>query len=837
MRTISHLISAALPLYLVCQPVSDKAPVVHAAAPVDTIAIVDVSGSMSWDLPAFKRDLKNLLPRVLKAGDTFTLVYFSGGGESAVLLDRVQIREGGQGLLDVSSIHATIDRLDTIGLTCFDEPLALVANLAMEGGAPERTTRRRHVIFGSDGYDNSSRGGSQSERRRNILAAITKLTGVVDRVTTMGVGYGCDQGLLQEMAATAGGSFMFARDVASYSRDFEAAVGQRPSGAKRKRIALDGVPVDGIAWTVSAEGEISQYQIDENAGLRGVVHVAENVGAIWYLSNALVGAPGGGLFNIAEAVGDERTRQHLGAVNGSAITASYAAIVLFAQRSRRKLVRALAAGLGDARFVEIALGCFGPQRYNAFADVALEAVKDASQRWTKGIADPKTLTNDPHAYTVLDALRAIEHGQNRVVVEHEGFKYTPITRGRISSAGIVTADDLAKVAELTATITAGVDITAIDAAILGLHAIKAGKAPAASYTYLPAPDGYPVDGVVPASEEANVSIRVKRAIVVDLSKALAELPESLRARLPTSFTTHRYSQYGVITGRVLNLSSIPMILDVDTWTDFVRAGILVDSNGAWTPGRIYVVDLAKLPMVNDAMLEGLSAKGTVRAAYDLAAVKGARKVFEDVKRKHLPKESSAVAAWVARAGLVAEEAAAVTDWLDRIGITDGGFSPPTTGAALKSDPRRSWKLDVSLPGLSSLPTVDKVREKMAKIAAWKAAPKGKEPKCTASERMMVGAVERLDAFLVNEGVDLDALTNGADGTRAVLEAFVTRELKPLDEERRVLLGALSQAAIVAICGGEWFQDLKPGEGTVSLDIGEEKPIVCGIGIEDVEIAL
>lgn len=822
-RTISHLVSASLPLYLVCQPVSDSAPTVTASAPVDTIAIVDVSGSMSWDLPTFKRDLKNLLPRVLKSGDTFSLIYFSGAGQSAVLLDRAEIRGGGQALLDVTAIHATIDRLDTIGLTCFDEPLALVAQIPVPSPHMGRD-RRRHVIFGSDGYDNASKGGSQAERRRNILAAVTKLSGTVDRVTTMGVGYSCDQGLLQEMAATAGGSFMFASDITRYSRDFEAAVGQRPSGARRHEVRFDGVPIDGIAWTISDEGEIAQYNAES-----GAVHVATDAGSIWYLSNGAVGTAGASL---RDALPGERGRaEDMGQPAPS--RAAYAALVLFAQRARRKVVRALATGLSDARFVRAALGAFGPQRYNALADAALEAVKSIDARWSEGFADPFMLNPDPHAYTVLDAIGAMAKGKNRIMVEHEAFSYTPITRGRISSAGILTASEVEQIAELTKGLTAGCEIGMLDGFLAALAAIKTSKAPIASYAYVPTPDGYPIDGIVPSSKEANVSIRVKRAIDVDLSAALASLPEPIRGKLPTTFRTHRYSTYAVITGRVLNLARVPMILDVTTWAEFARAGII--DGGEWTPDRIYVVDLAALPMMNDTMLEGLSARETVRAAYDLEVVKAARKVFEDVRRDYIPKEQSAVAEWVASTGVRGDgEASVVLDWLDRIGISDGGFSPPSTGATLKSDPRKSWRLDVKIPGLSSLPTVEKVREKMTKIETWKAAPKGKEPKFTAAERLMSHAIGVLDEYVTGEGLDLAKMDE-----RQVwkLASFLDQVLAPLDARRADLLFALSRVAIVAICGGEWFADLAPGADTVTLDVGDEKPIVCNIGIADVEIAL
>lgn len=54
--------------------------------------------------------------------------------------------------------------------------------------------------------------------------------------------------------------------------------------------------------------------------------------------------------------------------------------------------------------------------------------------------------------------------------------------------------------------------------------------------------------------------------------------------------------------------------------------------------------------------------------------------------------------------------------------------------------------------------------------------------------------------------------------------------------RRGLHTDLGKAAIIAITGGEWFQDLAPGETTVDLDVGGST-LSCSIDVLDVEIAI
>lgn len=824
-RSTSHLVSslAALPLYLACQAVSTGVPAVAAPAATDFVAIVDVSGSMSWDLPEFKRHLKNRLASLLQPGDTFSLLYFSGPKQNAVLLDQAEVRAGGAGLADVAAVHATIDRLDTIGLTCFTEPLDLVVDFAARLRA-SRPKSRRAVLFGSDGYDNTSAGSSSAERRRNILAAMTRVAGAVDMVTIVGVGYGCDQALLQDMAASAGGQFIFATDIHRFNRDFDGVIGRRPTGARRRAVTLDAEPVDGVVFSVGEDGEITQF-----AAEGGTVSVPEDVTAIWYLANTRAGDAGTALC------------ERVGVVPAVVLTAAYAAIVLFAQRARRKVVRGLVFGLGDVNFIQLAGTCFGPQRYNALADVALEAVRGRG-RLALGF-DP-TITIRPDAFTVMDALHALRNGRgNRIVPDDPRFSYKPITRRRVASGGVLTAEDVERSVATVAGLATGAEVSAIDTAIAALSAIRDGKGSVAKYAYLPAPEGYPIDDLVFASEEANVSIRLRRAITVDLFPVIGELPAHL-CDVPTSFETFRYQTFTVITGRVLNLAKITAILDEGTWAAYARAGLVV---GPWSR-KVVEIDLSSLPLVNDTMVDAIRAEDVVSIALKLELTKAQKKVWDGIKKAHDVRESSAIAKWIASAGVTdATDTTLLTTWLDKVGIGDGGFSPPSVSAP-STDKRRTWMLAISIPGLSSLPSVNAVRTKLAKITAWQKSPKGKVPKLTFAESLVAPTVAELDTFCAANGIDLAALEDPAaapqgptaaaerETARAKLVGYAKARISVLDPTRKELLFELSKAAITVIAGGEWFSDLKPGDTAVEI-LHDGTKLACKIEVEDVDLAI
>ena len=817
-RTVSYLVSAALPLYLVAQTLDTKTRAVPAAPPgTDTIVIVDVSGSMAGDLPDLRMHLRNALPTMVREGDTFSLIYFSSVGQCGALLEGV----GFSDLRDVPRLHASIERLRPLGLTGFEEPLRLAGRLAETLRARRGANPLRHVVFMSDGYHNdpASRGVSM---RQAVLDAVLEATrdGRAQQITTVGYGWCCDLALLQDMAAAApcGGQFLHAEDFARWGAVLEAACQKRPEGAPRRRVALDRIPLGDVVFSLQ-NGEVTQYACPD-----GEVSVPETVDTLWYLAETpLQGQP---LQDIAA-----RYAATTGSPGDDCIPAAYAAMGLQAQRSNRKVVRALASALGDVRLVYPAYGCFGPQRYNAFAEVCFAAAADPARRFTAGF-DPNTAPR-PDAFTVLDALRALDAGDNRIVVEHDAFTYKPITRRRVAAASLISDDEAKRAAEVAAMIQAGADRSTFDDAIAAFRSIAEDRGTALSWKYVAAPRGYAIDGLVYGSEEANVSIRVVRRITVDLTPAIAKLPAELQARVPTSIEVDRYASYTVVTGRVLNLSRVPAILDAATWALFAQHGLV---RGPHRDEPV-VLDLAALPIVNDVMVTTLSAAETARRAYALDVIRAEVKVYNDLQKLLALPKVGLLAAWAEQAGIQDFDAVAVTDWLQGLGFSDRGYEPPSTSAP-STDKRRSWLLDVAVPGLSKLPSVADVRKKMAAVAAWQAAPKGKQPKLTAAEALMEPAVRQIDGFLKLEGLaaaTLDASKLSVEVRDRIL-AYCAGKLAPLNTERKRLLFEQSQAAIVAICGGEWFCDLEPGAETVEIPIQGVKTAVRVV-IRDVEIAI
>jgi hypothetical protein len=90
---------------------------------VNHIFVVDVSGSMHYDLPLIRKQLKNKLPSLLNENDTITIIWFSGKNEAGILKEEVEVKT----LKTLDDLNNAIDRwLVPIGLTAFLKPLELV---------------------------------------------------------------------------------------------------------------------------------------------------------------------------------------------------------------------------------------------------------------------------------------------------------------------------------------------------------------------------------------------------------------------------------------------------------------------------------------------------------------------------------------------------------------------------------------------------------------------------------------------------------------------------------------------------------------------------------------
>lgn len=766
-------------LFLVQQTVAGKQDAQpKKTSPVNHIVIIDCSGSMSWDLPKIREQLKRKVPKLLGAEDTLSIIWFSGKGQFGSLLEAEPVAT----LTDLQTVNQAIDRwLRPVGLTGFKEPLQEAARLVQRVGKKNKGSFS--LFFMSDGCDNQW-------NRAEIIKATEETANGLSAATFVEYGYYADRPLLSKMAEKAGGTLIFSEDFDRYAPLFEGALGKAVSGAPRKEISVSGDPIEGFAFAL-VEGDLLTFSVDG-----GKATVPEDLAELWYASPSVV-----------EKCSEDRIDEvH------PALDAVYAAISLYTQRMKPAVVYPMLRAIGDVTFIDKFSGCFGKQKYSEFMDLAKVAAFDTKARFKNGWDPTKVPAED--AFTVLDFLRILaDDDENRVLLNSPDFKYSRIGRGQVDSS--VKATEL--LVEKIATETDPEKKKELE-----LDLAEAKKVKPLVFEADEAPEGYSVSNLTLNETRPNISILVRKEGSVDLS---GRLGKKEHPKLPRKFSSYVHRNYTIVKDGLVNVDRLPVRMTAGTVRKMLEAGLPTSairnpegetleqtvtrvkkaSDGRPVP---FVVDLRSLPIINRKMVKEVGAKDLFRKEYTLLQARADQKVYNSVKKAEFPKESKGF-------GLVyGEEAAA---WLKEQGITDyNGFNPKTVQAEAV-DFYLGKELVTKIKGLSSLPSLKDAQAKKAKP--------------TPSVALMLPAIDKVDAFLAS-----DTYKNLAD-QRGVFEAWLNGQLRESRKQVRRLLFEIAQIKFSVIVGQVWFKEFQSlDENTLDLDV-EGKNLSCVVEMREVEIKI
>lgn len=770
-------------------PATNAAP---APLPTHHIVWVDASGSMYSDLPNIRRTLKTKLATMVGEHDLVTVGWFSGPRQCDVLFEAEPVRT----LTDLTRLHRAIDKLETVGCTCFVDPIKMMSSVVDR----VRKTHPKHVasgLFLSDGEHNA--GGSIAD----VIRACDAAAGGFASFATVGYGWYAGMRLLMQMAERFGGSAIQAKDFAAWEPTLAGILGRKPTGAPCAAVEIAGEAIGGFAFAVSG-GDLLTWAVES-----GKANVPTDVPEIWYLSAKQQGAADNDLplcTRIALQADVEQGRKH------PLFAAAYAAVSLFSRRIQAKIVKPILRALGDVSLANGYALCFGKQRTAAYADLAAAAAL-GNGRYVGGY--DANCVPKPDAFTVLDLLATLANTGCHFHPDHEAFVYKRIGRARLDASDVINDDDLAGISAGSAA-----DVQA------QLDAIRAAKGTPLKFVADAAPDGYAINGIVPASETPNVSIRVLRTGHVDLSNRIAALSTkhaaavaandvataqaihddiARSASLPRIFPTKTFRNYAVIADGIVNVERLPVTLTREAWKILAAEGIV---KGSYSDA-VQVIDLTALPVINERMVSTLSAQFTLEKAYRLERVQAAQKVWKHYIKAYFPPASSK--------GIGDVYGAEAAVWLKAQGLTDNGFSPSSTQAE-STDVRLVRYMEVTFAGLSSLPKVDDARAKMLGTV------KGKQ---TAGGAIMEPAMRSMDALLTAHKVDyadLEAFaagkaTDDVKATAPKIAAAMHAQNDLLDEERRALLMDLARSAFTVIVGPAWFKEW--GEDFGEVDAKEQ----------------
>lgn len=783
-------------LFLVRQTISSKKAAKATAKPVESptnhIAVIDCSGSMYYDLPKLRDQLKNRIPKLLKDDDTLSIIWFSGRRQFGVLLEAEPVGS----LTELQETHAAIDRyLRTVGLTGFKEPIQEVE--ALVGRVSKKNKNPFALFFMSDGCDNQW-------NRQEILQAVEKTAGGLSSATFVEYGYYADRPLLTAMAEKSGGQLIHASDFGTYAPMFEASLTKKVSGAPKIEVDIDGDPVNGFAFSLDG-AELTTYSIEG-----GKIAAPKDLSAVYYISPSAVGKVREDIVDLAKAAA-KSPKKAVAILDGM-----YAAVSLYSTRMKPEVVFPCLKALGDVQFIEAFAGCFGKQKYSEFMDAAKSAAFGTG-RFVEGF-DP-TKVPDDDAFTVLHFLRILaSDDSNRLLLDSKDFGYNKIGRSTVDASENFSKAEEDRVDDLKVKIANAKGPKDIKALSDELAAITANKGTALKFEAKKVKAGYPVNKLTFNQSRPNVSVLVRREGTVDISERVEG--SGHEKALPATMESFIHRNYAIIKDGLVNVAKLPVRMTGGTVRQLKAEGFPMSAIGGVegenrekavtrvkkaAQGRpvSFVVDLGALPIINRSMVKSVSAQALFELEIELMGVKAAQKVWNTIRKNKFPKTSE---------GYKEEFGEDAAAWLKDQGITDyNGFNPKRVQAP-SVDFYVAKELKVSLKGLSTLPSLKEVEKRIA------------SGKFTPTAALMAPFVEEATGFIKKNKA-------GNSG----FEAWIVAKQMEATNAARKLMYEIAQIKFSVIVGQVWFKEFASlDENTLDLDVGGDKPVACTVEMKEVE---
>lgn len=418
-----------------------------------------------------------------------------------------------------------------------------------------------------------------------------------------------------------------------------------------------------------------------------------------------------------------------------------AVVAALIQRGQSDVAMDLAAKIGDVELYRTLENAFSRQDLAKAAEKAENLSVGTAKLF--GTAPKSTsLVQDPNKFSVLELLMELsDRDGNSLVLTHPEFSYTSIgaKRPTLEIDGFTP-----KFSDNAGAVVAEIANLVFD------------------------------------GERPNASILVRRLGTVSL-------PDN-EYGFGNSFNSYIWRNYAIVRDGVVNVGKLPVMLSKASYDAIISRGIEL---GEYKVGKVFVIDLTSMPVINRSMVKAYTADSLFKLAYKEYALEAQQKYV-----KTLIEKPAVGAKFSEQYG---EEAAL---FLKKYGVTEGGFGPKT-GAGEESDVYIAKALTVKMAGMSNIPTVDAVK---------KAVDAGK--KLTPSQQTMDDAMGLVDS------------TIAAGATAEEVFAQIKSALKTRRNE-------LVKMKFSVIIGRKWFSDSTGYDDNVrSMDFGLGKLIECEVNLCD-----
>ncbi len=566
--------------YLVSQKVNSNVTV-EVAKKTNHIFVVDVSGSMSGDLPLIRTQLKNKLSNLMKEGDTISIVWFSGNRDAGILKEEVEVKS----LKTLSDLHDAIDKwLRPVGLTAFQKPLELTKDLIgrVKKNRPDSVFS---MIFLTDGCNNDCPWNE-------VIKTLKSLENDIASSTFVEYGYYADSRALTQMASVLGGEKISCDGFDDFEPVFDAKISSSIYGGKKSVVEITDKFLYDFAFSVS-NGSVLLYNIQD-----GKIMVGSDVKEIHFFS------PTG-----------------LGVANNGTDTALYAGIYVLADKLLNDDAEKVFYALGDNYHYKMLANAFGKQKLNAFKTAIKECVADVAKRFPDG-GRAKIQKVDDNAYCLMNLIEDLGNDEKCLFYPNNSeFKYNRIGRKRINAGSVLTDADKQRLAEAKN----------FDEAKKIMEELEEKKVEVKFVNSDPN-RGYPLTSLVWNEERANLSILVRIEGEAILPKNKFNIDK---------VASFKYNTFTIIKDGIVNVEKLPVTWSQELCDFLTSKGVKWSENfnGESYLPTILTIDLNSIPVINRGMVKTISANALAKQEWELVKLQGQKKVFDYYRKTLFPKES------------------------------------------------------------------------------------------------------------------------------------------------------------------------------------------------------
>jgi len=637
----------------------------------------------------------------------------------------------------LAELQKSIDRyLVPNGWTDFVPPIETTKRLISEN--PDDIW---NWIFLSD-------GGHNEGPFKDVVEALNGLENSLLNATVIEYGYYADSERLSQMASQLGGTKIMAEDFDSYVPVFESAI--------KGTVAAPMIEVDMAEMMDNLKYPQFIYINEKSKS----VHVVEPKGG-----KVTIPAYVDTLISISKKVIGENQKTGVQALE----TLYYALAYVMADQLKYDAVDSILSALGDTKFIDMYQDAFGKQKLFAFQSEVLKATFDKQYR---GTIDPN-YKSTASKYCIIDFFNDLTASKGLIKVADPAFAYKRISAKAVDKVELTkeevdklkkskTKKDVDKV--LDSAKTRSVEMTMIN-------------------------KGYPMSAFTWNEERANLSALMQIDVKLKFPKNNVGLDE---------LDSYVFRNYTIIKDGILNINSLPVILDQNTYDNLLnKYNIEVSDIKTLEDDKVEcTIDISKLPVVNRARVRASKMAKMTKLALQLNDYK-----FE---LKYLGYLKKGLGTQTTTNKETQSFTQAQLDYFDSLGISmKNGYSPKKE-LDKDGDYYMATTLNSNFRGFSNIPTVESIDKKLKA---------GK--KLTPAEDYLQKVMAFIDTKYLNN-------KTGDNYLAAVNSAFSALSIK-----KNKVQSDLAQMKFAMIVSRKWFSDKESfddNKDTIVSDFGPELTI-------------